>query len=69
MTRAAPAKCYVAGHRGLVGSALVRALDAAGYPAPVVRTRQELDLLDQRAVRAFFAEEKPDVVLVAAARV
>lgn len=69
MTRAAPAKCYVAGHRGLVGSGLVRALDAAGYPAPIVRTRQELDLLDQRAVRAFFAEEKPDVVFVAAARV
>ncbi len=69
MTRAAPVKCYVAGHRGLVGSALVRALDAAGYPAPVVRTRQELDLLDQRAVRTFFADEKPDAVFVAAARV
>jgi len=62
-------KCYVAGHRGLVGSALVRALDAAGYPPPIVKTRQELDLLDQRDVRAFFAEEKPDVVFVAAARV
>jgi GDP-L-fucose synthase len=69
VTRAAPAKCYVAGHRGLVGSALVRALDAAGYPSPLVRTRQELDLLDQLAVRAFFAETKPEVVFVAAARV
>ena len=69
MTRSAPAKCYVAGHRGLVGSALVRALDSAGYPPPVVRTRQELDLLDQAAVRAFFAEQRPEAVFVAAARV
>lgn len=69
MSRVTPAKCYVAGHRGLVGSALARALDAAGYPSPIVRTRQELDLLDQRAVRAFFAETKPEVVFVAAARV
>jgi len=69
MTVAAPRRCYVAGHRGLVGSAIVRSLDAAGYPEPIVRTRQELDLLDQRAVRAFFAEEKPRVVFVAAARV
>ena len=69
MTRATPAKCYVAGHRGLVGSALVRALDAAGYPPPIVRTRQELDLLDQRSVRAFFAEARPEVVFMAAARV
>ena len=69
MTPVTPAKCYVAGHRGLVGSALVRALHAAGYPAPIVRLRQELDLLDQRAVRAFFAETKPEVVFVAAARV
>ena len=69
MTPVTPAKCYVAGHRGLVGSALVRALQAAGYPAPIVRLRQELDLLDQRAVRAFFAETRPEVVFVAAARV
>lgn len=69
MTRAAPAKCYVAGHRGLVGSALVRGLDAAGYAPPIVRTRQELELLDQAAVRAFFASARPDVVFVAAARV
>ncbi|MDP9178815.1 MAG: GDP-L-fucose synthase [Gemmatimonadota bacterium] len=69
MTPVPPATCYVAGHRGLVGSALVRALSAAGYPAPIVRLRQELDLLDQRAVRAFFSETKPEVVFVAAARV
>jgi GDP-L-fucose synthase len=69
VTRAAPAKCYVAGHRGLVGSALVRGLDAAGYAPPIVRTRQELELLDQAAVRAFFASARPDVVFVAAARV
>jgi GDP-L-fucose synthase len=52
-----------------VGSAIVRSLDAAGYPEPIVRARQDLDLLDQRAVRAFFAEQKPQVVFVAAARV
>jgi GDP-L-fucose synthase len=62
-------RCYVAGHRGLVGSAIVRALDAAGYPAPIVRTRSELELLDQAAVRAFFAETRPQVVFVAAAKV
>lgn len=52
-----------------MGSAIVRTLDAAGYPKPIVRTRQELDLLDQSAVQSFFAEEKPQVVFVAAARV
>jgi len=62
-------RCFVAGHRGLVGSALVRALEAKGYAAPIIRTRAELDLLDQRAVRDFFAKEKPDVVFLAAARV
>lgn len=63
------ALCYVAGHRGLVGSALVRALHAAGYPVPIVRTRQELDLLDQSAVRLFFKETRPEVVFMAAAKV
>jgi GDP-L-fucose synthase len=62
-------RCFVAGHRGLLGSAVVRALAANGYPAPIVRTRDELDLLDQRGVQRFFREEKPDVVFVAAARV
>jgi GDP-L-fucose synthase len=62
-------RCFVAGHRGLLGSAVIRALAANGYPAPIVRTRDELDLLDQRGVQRFFREEKPDVVFVAAARV
>ena len=62
-------RCFVAGHRGLVGSAIVRALSASGYPAPIVRTRSELDLLDQRAVAEFFRSEKPDVVFFAAAKV
>jgi GDP-L-fucose synthase len=52
-----------------VGSAIVRALDAAGYPSPVVRTRDELDLLDQSAVKSFFASEKPEIVFLAAAKV
>jgi len=63
------AKIYVAGHMGLVGSALVRALRNAGYENLVIRTRAELDLRNQEAVRAFFETEKPDYVFVAAARV
>lgn len=63
------ARIYVAGHRGMVGSAIVRRLVAAGYTNLVVRTRKELDLLDQRAVRAFMEETKPDYVFLAAARV
>jgi GDP-L-fucose synthase len=59
----------VAGHRGLVGSAIVRALNEAGYPEPIVRTRSELDLMDQAAVARFFQEEKPEVVFFAAAKV
>ncbi len=62
-------RCFVAGHRGLVGSAVVRGLLGAGYSAPIVRARDELDLLDQRAVLRFFHEEKPDVVFFAAAKV
>ena len=62
-------RCFVAGHRGLVGSAVVRALDAAGYPAPIVRTRDELDLLDQVAVREFFSKTRPQIVFLAAAKV
>jgi GDP-L-fucose synthase len=63
------AKIYVAGHRGLVGSALVRRLRAGGYSNLLLRDRSELDLTDQQAVRAFFAKERPEYVLLAAARV
>lgn len=62
-------RIFVAGHRGLVGSALTRALRTAGYPEPIVRTRTELDLTDQQEVRRFMAAEKPDAVMLAAAKV
>lgn len=62
-------KIHVAGHRGLVGSALVRRLKAKGYHNLVLRTHAELDLLDQAAVQQFFASEKPEYVLLAAAKV
>jgi len=64
-------KIYVAGHRGMVGSAIVRALLVGGVPASamVTRTHAELDLCDQAAVRAFFAAEKPTQVYLAAAKV
>lgn len=60
---------FVAGHRGLVGSALVRALRAAGHGELLLRTREELDLRDGAAVRGFFRAERPRVVFLAAARV
>jgi GDP-L-fucose synthase len=60
---------YVAGHRGMVGSALVRCLRAQGYNNVLVRTRDELNLLDQGAVRAFLRAQRPDYVFVAAAKV
>ena len=63
------AKIYVAGHRGLVGSALMRKLHAAGYRNLVTRTHAELDLTDERATRAFFDAEKPEYVFLAAAKV
>ena len=63
------AKIYVAGHRGLVGSALMRQLAKQGYGNIVTRTHAELDLVDQSAVRDFFAKEKPDQVYLAAAKV
>ncbi|KVT69601.1 GDP-fucose synthetase [Burkholderia ubonensis] len=63
------AKIFVAGHRGMVGSALVRCLEARGYTNILTRTRAELDLLDQAAVREFMREERPDYVFVAAAKV
>ncbi|MDO4285109.1 MAG: GDP-L-fucose synthase [Eubacteriales bacterium] len=62
-------KIYVAGHRGLVGSAIVRSLRKKGYENIIGRTHAELDLTDQAAVRAFFDEERPDVVVLAAAKV
>ena len=62
-------KIYVAGHRGLVGSALLRQLKARGYNNLVTRTHKELELLDQAAVQTFFAAEKPDYVILAAAKV
>jgi len=62
-------RIYVAGHRGLVGSGIVRRLQAGGYRNLVLRTHAELDLLDQGAVAAFFAEHKPDAVVLAAAKV
>jgi GDP-L-fucose synthase len=63
------AKIYVAGHRGLVGSAIVRRFEAAGFSNLVVRTSSELDLREQVAVRDFFAREKPEYVILAAAKV
>ena len=62
-------KIYVAGHRGLVGTALVRRLVAGGYTNLLLRTHAELDLCDQTAVRDFFTAEKPDYVFLAAAKV
>jgi len=63
------AKIYVAGHRGMVGSAIVRALRAAGHTAVVTRTSAELDLRDGAATRAFLTAEQPATVVMAAARV
>ncbi|WP_424950765.1 GDP-L-fucose synthase family protein [Deinococcus sp.] len=62
-------KIYIAGHRGMVGGALLRRLAAAGYGELLTATHAQLDLRDQAAVRAFFGRERPDVVLLAAARV
>lgn len=60
---------YVAGHRGLVGGGICRALRRAGYSNLLIRTHAELDLCDQAAVRAFFAKCRPDYVILAAAKV
>ena len=63
------AKIYVAGHRGLVGSAIVRNLESKGYSNIIGRTHAELDLTDQQSVRAFFEAERPEYVVLAAAKV
>lgn len=62
-------RIFVSGHRGLVGSAIVRRLTVGGYGNIVTRTRAELDLLDQRAVHEFLAAERPDYIFAAAAKV
>ena len=62
-------KIYVAGHRGLVGSAIMRSLDKNGYKNVIGRTHRELDLTNQQAVRDFFEMERPDIVVLAAAKV
>lgn len=62
-------KIYIAGHRGMVGSAIYRALESLGYANIIVRTSKELDLRNQLAVAQFFATEKPDYVFLAAAKV
>jgi len=62
-------KIYIAGHRGMVGAAVTRALEARGYSNLVTRTRSELDLCDSTAVNDFLANERPDAIIVAAARV
>lgn len=63
------AKIYIAGHRGMVGSAIVRKLEKEGYTNLVTRTSQELDLRNQQAVNDFFAKENPEYVFLAAAKV
>ena len=63
------ARIWVAGHMGLVGSAIVREYQAQGYDNLILRTHKELDLTDAAAVKAFYAQEKPEYVVVAAARV
>ncbi|MBR4305247.1 MAG: GDP-L-fucose synthase [Ruminiclostridium sp.] len=63
------AKIYIAGHKGMVGSAIVRNLEAKGYTNIIARTQSELDLTRQADVEKFFAEEKPEYVVLAAAKV
>lgn len=63
------AKIFVAGHRGMVGSAIVRTLEKSGYHHIIKRTSQELDLRNQEAVTTFFAQERPEYVFLAAAKV
>lgn len=69
MTVSTKSRIYVAGHRGLVGSAVIRALQKQGFENLIVRSRRELDLTEQSAVRNFFKDTRPEVVVMAAARV
>lgn len=69
MSLSLDSKIYVAGHRGMVGSAIVRQLEEQGYTNIIVRTRAELDLVNQQAVADFFSQEKPEAVFLAAAKV
>jgi GDP-L-fucose synthase len=62
-------RIYIAGHRGLVGSALLENLKQKGYNNIITRTHKELDLTNQNAVKCFFASETPDYVFLAAAKV
>lgn len=62
-------KIYIAGHRGLVGSAIVKNLESKGYTNLVLRTHAELDLTNQEVVEDFFSAEKPEYVILAAAKV
>ena len=62
-------KIYIAGHRGMVGSAIVRELNKQGYENIITRTHKELDLTRQEVVEKFFADEKPEYVFLAAAKV
>ena len=62
-------KIFVAGHRGMVGSALVRRLEAEGFNNLLIRDRSKLDLADESAVAKFFTEARPDIVILAAAKV
>jgi len=63
------ARIYIAGHRGLVGGAILRQLEGEGYAKLILRNRQELDLCDQGQVRSFFEKERPEYVFLAAAKV
>ena len=63
------AKIFVAGHRGMVGSAIVRSLHAKGYTNVITATRDQLDLIDQKAVYAFLENERPEYIFIAAAKV
>ena len=62
-------KIYIAGHRGMVGSAILRKLEKEGFTNIITRGSKELDLRNQQAVTEFFAQEKPDYVFLAAAKV